>query len=64
MVITTVPPEFPFWQDLPRCDYFPESQEFFKVDIFMVVGGIADFGKHPSLKVSVKYHRCDPIRPE
>ena len=42
MVIPTVPPEFPFWQDLAHCDYFRTSLKITKADICMVVGGIGN----------------------
>jgi hypothetical protein len=53
MVITTVPPEFPFWQDLVRFDFFSESQENVGPDICKVVGdsptsGWKFFGKDTS----------------
>jgi hypothetical protein len=43
MVITTVPPEFPFWQDLVRFDFFSESQENVGPDICKVVGDSTGF---------------------
>jgi len=38
MVIPTVPPELPFWQDLSLCDYFFTSLKIAGADICMVVG--------------------------
>ena len=53
MMIPTVPPDSPFWQDLARCDYFSESQENDGSDICKVVGdsptsGWKFFGKDKS----------------
>ena len=36
MVIPTIPSEFPFWQDLVRCDYFRTSLKIAKADIYKV----------------------------
>jgi hypothetical protein len=40
MVIPTVPPESPIWQDLTRYDYFPKSAKNDVTDICIVVGVI------------------------
>jgi len=60
MVIPTVQFEFPFWQNLARCDYFRKSLKIAKAYICKVVGEHQNFC-NPFFNPFFRQHSPVPI---